>query len=176
MITVPTPELKRTAYFMPGMVPAHARQTLKSESSQGLKPNVAISDLSLAYPEAVVQSSEPRGWLNVRAFEVRQTASEWTLPPIENHCIIVQLGPPVDVSASIGSEGFTRSLKPGECIIIPAGSPLTWHQMQTMPNRMLFLYLHPNLLRNTAESLDVDFSQISIAPQFGIRDEHIRHV
>lgn len=177
MSTVPTAQLEPTAYFMPrGMVPAQARQTLKSESSQRLKPNVAVSDLSHVYPEAVVQSSESRGWQNVCALEVRQTASEWTLPPLENHCIMVQLGPTVDVSASIGSEGFTQSLKPGESIIIPAGSPLKWHQLQTMPNRMLLLYLHPDFLRNTAESIDVDYAQISIAPQFGIRDEHIRHV
>src|SRR4029450_10976078 len=153
-----------------------ARRTLNSGSSQRLKLNVPVSDLSLVYPEMVVASSESLGWENVRVLEVQHTTSEWTIPPLENHCIMVQLGPAVDVSACIGGESFTQSLKPGDCIIIPAGMPLRWHQLQTTPNRMLLLYLHPDFLRNTAESIDVDYSQISIAPQFGIRDEHIRHV
>jgi AraC family transcriptional regulator len=176
MSTVPTAQLPMANFMPPGMVQVPARRTLNSGSSQRLKPNLAVSDLSLVYPEAVVLSSESLGWQNVRALEVQHTTSEWTLPPLENHCIMVQLGPAVDVSASIGSESFKQSLKPGESIIIPAGSALRWHQLQTMPNRMLLLYLHPNFLRNTAESIDVDYAQISIAPQFGIRDEHIRHV
>jgi len=124
----------------------------------------------------VVASSESLGWQNVRALEVQATTSEWTLPALENHCIMVQLGPAVDVSVCVGGESFTQILKPGDCIIIPAGMSLSWQQLQTTPNRMLLLYLHPDLLRNTAESIDVDYGQISIAPQFGIRDEHIRHV
>ena len=82
----------------------------------------------------------------------------------------------MDVSASIGDDNFTQSLKPGEIIIIPAGLRLHWRQQQTAPNRMLHLYLHPSFLRTTAEAIDVEYSQISIAPQFGIRDEHIHHV
>jgi hypothetical protein len=33
-----------------------------------------------------------------------------------------------------------------------------------------------NFLRATAKSIDVDYGQISIAPQFGIRDEQIHHL
>jgi len=169
--------LQPAAYSMPkGMLPVPARRAFNGGSNQGRKLNVPVSDLSLVYPEMVVASSESLGWRNVRALEVQHTTSEWTLPPLENHCIMVQLGPAVDVSACIGGESFTQSLKPGDCIIVPAGMPLRWRQLQTTPNRMLLLYLHPDFLRKTAESIDVDYGQISIAPQFGIRDEHIRHV
>jgi AraC family transcriptional regulator len=175
MSTVTTAQLRPTAYLMPkAMVPA--RRTFNSGSSQGLKLNVPVSDLSLVYPEMVVASSESLGWQNVRALEVQHTTSEWTSPALENHCIMVQLGPAVDVSACIGGESFTQTLKPGDSIIIPAGMALRWHQLQMTPNRMLLIYLHPNFLRNAAEAIDVDYAQISIAPQFGIRDEQIRHV
>src|SRR5215475_1982100 len=49
-----------------------------------------VSDLSSIYPEAVVASSQPLGWQNLNALEMRQTLSEWTMPPLENHCIVVQ--------------------------------------------------------------------------------------
>jgi AraC family transcriptional regulator len=177
MSTVTTAQSPPTDYLMPkGMVPVPAMRTFNSGSSQRLKPNLAVNDLSLIYPETVVASSDSLGWQNVRAFEVQHTTSQWAIPPLENHCIMVQLGPAVDVSARIGGESFTGSLKPGESIIIPAGTPLRWHQLQTTPNRMLLLYLHPHFVRSTAESIDVDYGQISIAPQFGVRDEHIRHV
>ena len=177
MSTVTTTQSQSTAYCLPNAsIPVPARRTFNSGSSQGVKPNVPVTDLSLVYPEMVVASSESLGWQNVRALEVQATTSEWTLPALENHCIMVQLGPAVDVSACVGGESFTQILKTGDCIIIPAGMSLSWQQLQMMPNRMLLLYLHPDFLRTTAESIDVDYGQISIAPQFGIRDEHIRHV
>src|SRR6266404_9308681 len=134
-----------------------------------------VSDLSLIYPEAVVASSQPLGWQNLRALEMRQTTSEWTMPPLENHCIVVQLGPSVDVTARIGDENFEQSLEPGQITIVPAGLSVDWQQEDT-PSHTLHLYLDPQFLRTTAESIDVDYRQISIAPQFGIRDEHIHHI
>ena len=170
-------QVQPTAYSMPkGMVTVPAGRTFNCGSNQRQRLNVPVSDLSLVYPEMVVASSESLGWHNLRVLEVQHTTSEWTIPPLENHCIMVQLGPAVDVSASIGGESFTQSVKPGDCIIVPAGMSLSWQQLKTTPNRMLLLYLHPDFLRNIAELIDVDYGQISIAPQFGIRDDHIRHV
>src|SRR5882762_9981959 len=102
--------------------PATARplnnRTLKVASRHNLRiAPPAVSDLSVIYPEAVVASSQPLGWQNLRALEMRQTISEWTMPPLENHCIVVQLGPSVDVSARIGDENFEQSLKPGAVTI-----------------------------------------------------------
>jgi AraC family transcriptional regulator len=135
----------------------------------------AVSDLSLIYPEAVVSSSQPLGWQNLRALEMRQTLSEWTMPPLENHCIVIQLGPSVDVTARIGDESFEQSLEPGALAIVPAGLGVDWQQEDT-PGHTLHLYLDPQFLRTTAESIDVDYGQVSIATQFGIRDEHIHHI
>src|SRR4051794_25147921 len=69
--------------------------------SQRSQPAPAVGDLSLIYPDAVVASSELLGWQNLLALEVRQTISEWTMPALENHCIMIQLGPSVDVTARI---------------------------------------------------------------------------
>src|SRR5258707_3899060 len=134
-----------------------------------------VSDLSLIYPEAVVASSQPLGWQNLRALEMRQTISEWTMPPLENHCIVVQLRPSVGVTARIGDENLEQSLEPGTITIVPAGVSVDWQQEDT-PSHTLHLYLDPQFLRTTAESIDVDYSQVSIAPQFAIRDEHIHHI
>ena len=170
-------QLRVPAYFIQSAtVPPVTKQTAKFGGRQRSEmAPAAVTDLSLIYPEAVVASSQPLGWQNLRALEMRQTISEWTMPPLENHCIVVQLGPSVDVTARIGDENFQQSLEPGAITIVPAGLSVDWQQQDT-GSHTLHLYLDPQFLRTTAESIDVDYSQVSIAPQFGIRDEHIHHI
>jgi len=163
------------------MQPATARplnnRTLKVGSRHNLRiAPAAVSDLSVIYPEAVVASSQELGWQNLRALEMRHTISEWTMPPLENHCIIIQLGSSIDVTARIGDESFEQTLEPGVITIVPAGLSMHWRLCDTAQNDTLHLYLDPQFLRTSAASIDVDYSQISIAPQFGIRDEHIHHI
>jgi hypothetical protein len=40
---------------------------------------------------------------------------------------------------------------------------LHWRQRDSVETGALHLYLHPNFLRTTAESIDFDYSQIRIA-------------
>ncbi len=161
--------------------PATARPLNNRTLKLGRRQNLpiappAVSDLSVIYPEAVVASSQELGWQNLRALEMRHTISEWTTPPLENHCIIIQLGPSVDATVEIGDQSFEQSLEPGVITIVPAGMSMDWRQGDDKPSEALHLYLDPQFLRTTAASLDVDYRQISIAPQFGIRDEHIHHI
>ena len=88
---------------------------------------------------------------------------------------LTALGPSADVTARIGDEKFEQSFEPGAITIVPAGLSVDWQQEDT-PSHTLHLYLDPQFLRTTAESMDVDYSQVSIAPQFGIRDEHLHHI
>ncbi|MCM3904988.1 MAG: AraC family transcriptional regulator [Pyrinomonadaceae bacterium] len=161
--------------------PATARPLNNSTPKVGGRHNLriaaaAVSDLSVIYPEAVVASSQELGWQNLRALEMRHTISEWTMPPLENHCIIIQLGPSVDATVEIGDQSFEESLEPGAITIVPAGTSIDWRQGDDNPSEALHLYLDPQFLRTTAEYIDVEYSQISISPQCGIRDEHIHHI
>lgn len=140
-------------------------------------PEVAIPELSFTFPDEIVASSQTQGWQNLLAVELRHKTSEWTMPPSENHCIIVQLGPAVTVRARIGDHSFEQTLETGEIVIVPADLPLHWQEQQdTVTNHTLHLYLHPSFLRSTAEAIELDYNQILIAPQFGISDEHIHHI
>ena len=177
MNSVTSVQLQAPGYQVQSVTVRAATERKVEFGSQSSQPApTAVGDLSLIYPDAVVASSELLGWQNLLALEVRQTKSEWTMPALENHCIMIQLGPSVEVTARIGDESFERTLEPGDITIVPAGLSLQWRQRDTAPNHMLHLYLGPHFLRSTAESIDVDYSQISIAPQFGIRDEHIHHI
>ena len=178
MSSVTGVQAQPSGYFVQ---PATARplnnRTMKFGGRQNLRiAPAAVSDLSVIYPEAVVASSQELGWQNLRALEMRHMISEWTTPPLENHCIIIQLGPSVDATVEIGDQSFEQTLEPGAITIVPAGMSIDWRQLDDGPSEALHLYLDAQFLRTTAESIDVDYSQISIAPQFGIRDEHIHHI
>lgn len=149
----------------------------KSPAPEPRTPQLAAScDLSFISPDAAIASSQTLGWQNLHAVELRHETAEWTMPPMDNHCVIIQLGSAVAVAARIGNHTFEKVLSPGEIVIVPARMPLNWRQQNGVANDTLHLYLHPNFLRTTAEEIGVDDSQISIAPQFGVTDEHIHHI
>src|SRR6201989_3498442 len=107
------------------------KRTVEFGSQRAQPAPTAVGDLSLIYPHAVVSSSELLGWQNLLALEMRQTMSEWTMPALENHCIMIQLGSSVDVTARIGDESFERTLEPGDITIVPAGLSMHWTQQDS---------------------------------------------
>ena len=178
MSSVTSIQFRRPVSFVPASIVRIAREgAVRRGSPQRLVTSeAATGDLLFISPDAVVASSGTYGWQNLQAVELRYKTSEWFIPPLDQHCVILQLGPAAAVSVRIGDHVFEQTLKTGEIVIIPADLPLHWQQPDTTANHTLHLYVHPELLRTTAASIDFDYSQISIAPQFGISDEHLRHI
>jgi AraC family transcriptional regulator len=169
-------QLQQSTYLPPTTLEATPKKRGNWQSVPRLVPaQVPVSDLSVVYPEAVVTSSEALGWQDLRAIHMHQQ-SEWTMPPLENHCIIIQLGPPVTASARIDRYRFKQRVQPGEITIVPAGMALEWTQQDAGTNDALHLYLHPHVVRTAAQSIEFDYAHISIEPQFGVSDEHIHRV
>src|SRR5947209_12516659 len=110
MSSAATVQLEPSAYLMQsGAVHPVKKRTIKcgGRPRSEMAPT-AVSDLSSIYPEAVVASSQPLGWQKLRALEMQHTISEWTMPPLENHCILVQLGRSLQVAARIGEQSFEQ--------------------------------------------------------------------
>lgn len=169
---------QQATYLAPAaMIGAVGKKGLTSYKAQGLPLLPAsVSDVSAIYPEAVVASSQALGWQNIRTIEMRHESSEWAMPPFENHCMIIQLGRAVQLSARIDGHSFERRVEPGAIAIVPAGLPSQWGRKDAGAHQTLHLYLHPHFVRTAAESLELDHAQLSIEPQFGVRDEHIHHI
>src|SRR6185312_11969053 len=99
MNSVTSVQLQAPGYLAQSVTvrPATKRKSeFGSQRSQPVPP--VVGDLSLIYSDAMVASSELLGWQNLLALEMRQTISEWTMPALENHCIMIQLGSSVDVT------------------------------------------------------------------------------
>lgn len=169
-------QLQRPTYLPPNALGAIAkkRSNLRRVPRSGVA-EPALSDLSAVYPEAVVASSQDLGWQNLCAVQMR-LPSEWTMPPLENHSVIVQLGPSLLVIGELNASCFAQIIQPGEAIIVPAGTAFHWRQYDSRPSETLHLYLHPHFVRTTAETMAFDAAQISLQQQFGTHDEHIHHI
>lgn len=137
---------------------------------------VAASDVSQVCPGEVVASSRDLGWQNVRAARVRHARRAVALPPMEGHCVVIQLWPSLHVSARIGGRPFDKYVRPGDIAIVPAGTPSEWRWREDSPSNTLHLYLTPAFLCSAAESHEFSGGQVAVEPQFGVRDEHIRHI
>jgi AraC family transcriptional regulator len=171
-------QMRQSTYLAPGHTfSGVGKGNIQMRNSQRLRPaQVQVSDLSVIYPEAVVASSQELGWQNIRAIEMRHDLVEWSMPPLENHCIIIQTGPSVQLRAQIDGHSFDQRLQTGEIVIVPAGLSSEWSRKDTGAIETLHLYLHPNFVRTTAESCDMDQVQVTIEPHFGVMDEHIHHI
>jgi AraC family transcriptional regulator len=138
-----------------------------------------LSDLSQIHPEAVITSSQDLGWQNIRVLHMRHTGREMEVPPLENHCMILSLGPhgpQPGASASIDGYDCGPRLSPGEIAIIPAGVPSRWRWHSGRSRETLHIYLHPEFVRKTAEMCDLNHGRVAIEPQLGIRDEQLSYL
>ena len=163
-----TVQMQQSTYLAStAMIGAVGKKSVKLCNAQRLRlPQVAVSDLSVIYPEAVVASSQALGWQNIRAVEMCHELTEWAMPPLENHCIIVQLGQPVNISARIDGHSFDRRVQPGEIAILPAGVPPNGVS-KTLMQTMRCTYTSPTFrAARQAESLiSVRFHQAAVRRQ-----------
>lgn len=143
---------------------------------RGHRHGDSLSDLSALYPEAVLASSKDLGWQDIRVLHVRNEAGDMDLPPLDNHCVIVQLSPSGYVTATINGQAFDNFLSPGDVTIIPAGMSSRWSWADGRPHEMLHVYLEPNFVKKTAETCNLNYDQMAIEPQIAVRDEQLSHM
>lgn len=152
------------------------KTSVESLSYRENRPGVSLSDLSAVYPEAVLASSKDLGWHDIRVLHVRNEYGDIDVPPLENHCVIVQLEPSVYVRAKINGQDFENFLSPGDIAIIPAGVASHWRWRDSRPHETLHIYLEPNFVHKVAESCDLNHDQMAIEPQIAVRDEQLSHM
>jgi AraC family transcriptional regulator len=152
------------------------KTTLETADYRDPRPGAPISDLSAVYPEAVLASSKDLGWQDIRVLHVRNQYGDMSVPPLENHCVIIQLEPSVYARTNINGQDFDNFLSPGEITIIPAGVASHWRWRDRKPHETLHIYLQPSFVQRVAKSSDLNHDQMVIEPQIAVRDEQLSHM
>ena len=80
----------------------------------------SVNDVALLYPEAVVASSDPFAWQDIRVIHLRHNIRKMVLPSAESHCLVLKLSTPLHLRTSRGR--ISRVRAGGQVAIIPAGT------------------------------------------------------
>ena len=136
----------------------------------------SVSDVALLYPEAVVASSDPFAWQDIRVIHLRHNISKMVLPSSDNHCLVLNLSTPLHLTARLGERNFEGEVQAGQVAIIPAGT--TWSCEADGPHlrNTLLLFLRPLFVRSAGEKFDFSYNDLALTPQIGFTSGHIRHI
>jgi len=136
----------------------------------------STSDVVRNYPEAVVASSDALAWQDLRVIQLRQTLNEMPLGPSDNHCVILNLGAPLNLNARVGKRNFEGTVQAGEVAIIPAGIAWSTETSGSHVQNLLLLFLRPLFVKQAVQELELATSDFALTPQIGFRSKAIRHV
>lgn len=155
--------------------PAIWDRNTRGQREQGSQRSAAL-EISAVYPEAVVASSDALAWRDIRVTHLRPTLNEVTVPVSECHCLVLNLSTPLQLNARCGKRNFEGRVRAGEVAIIPAGSSWSFQSQGSHLPNLLLLYLRPLFVRSAVTELNFSYKEITLTPQIGFRNKHIRHV
>lgn len=135
----------------------------------------ASDDIARAYPHAVVDSSDDLSWQNIRVVHLQHDELEMPAPLSEQHCILVNLGVPLQIKAQVDEHCYHGKVAAGQVAILPAQTSWT-AEADGAGSRMVLLYLRPFFVRNTAIQFQLAFSDLVLKPELGVHSTHIRHI
>lgn len=131
--------------------------------------------ISVLHSEAVVASSDELSWQNVRVMHLQRSFSELRVPASDRHCIVLNLGAQVTLTAQITKRHFEGELRLNEVAIMPVGA--SWSIRSTSPRiDVVLLSLRPLFVRNVVQDFDSSFKDLELTPQIGFQSQHIHHI
>jgi len=122
-----------------------------------------------------VASSDELSWQNVRVLHLQRSFSELRVPASERHCIVLNLGAQITLTAQITKRHFEGELRLNEVAIMPVGA--SWSIRSTSPRiDVVLLSLRPLFVRNVVKDFDSSFKDLELTPLIGFQSQHIHHI
>jgi len=159
-------------YPPPVLNPARFGATRRDTRRQTL----STDDIARAYPEAVAASSDVCAWQNIRVVHLQHDIVEMPAPISEQHCVLVNLGVPLYVKATVDEHSFDGEVETGQVAIIPAQTSWSAEAAGPESRNFVLLYLRPFFVRNTAAKFQLAYSDLGLKPELGVESNHIRHI
>lgn len=137
------------------------------------------SSVERALPGSTAVQGPERTWDGLHATQFRPTAEEISVPALENHLVVLHLGPPVNITQRAGGgRAIRRLVERGASAVMPAGqaSEWRWDSRQEGKADSLHLYLSPALIQEAAESAGLGCGAVEIVGGLGTRDPQIERI
>lgn len=136
----------------------------------------SVSDVALLYAEAVVASSDPFAWQDIRVIHLRHSLNEMVVPPSDHHCLLLNLRAPLHLHARLGKRNFEGKVESGEVAILPAGTSWSCASDGSHLCNTLLMFLRPLFVRSAVQEFDVSYKELAFTPQIGFQSRHIQHI
>ena len=139
----------------------------------------APSNVVVALTGSAPARNTGRAWDGVEAMRFRPSSREVAVPALSNHLVVLHLGPTVEIAQGLdGGRVDRRLIRGGSSAVIPAGQPSEWRWGEQEQGRAdsLHLYLTPALVREAAESMEVDPDRVEIVGNIGTVDRQIERI
>lgn len=150
-------------------------QTVSTPSFPSWPAWQSSKPLSVMHTQAVVASSDDLSWQNVRVLHLQRSFSELRVPATDRHCIVLNLGTPVTITAQITKRPIEGDLRTNEVAIMPVGASWTFRSGSPRID-VLLLFLRPLFVRSAVKDFDSSFRDLELTPQIGFQSQHIRHI
>lgn len=134
----------------------------------------ALDEVSLPPRPPVVTSSDCLAWQNIRLLHVQQSFDGLRTQVSDHHCILLNLGRPVNLTARFSKQLFDGEVNSGAVAILPAGTSWSVQEENSRASNVLLLFLRPLFVRNTVKDFDPSFKTMELAPQIGFQCQNIR--
>ena len=135
-----------------------------------------VSDVARLCPEAIVASSDALAWQDIRLLHLRHCLDEMDVPLSDSHCLLLNLGSPLDLHAHLGKRNFEGTVLAGEVAIMPAGTSWSCQSQSSNLGNTVLLFLRPLFVRSVVEGIDLSYGEVVLTPQIGFQSKHIRHI
>ncbi|HEY6659799.1 MAG TPA: helix-turn-helix transcriptional regulator [Pyrinomonadaceae bacterium] len=168
-----------------GYLPLVVKPTTRAEkfpsSKVTIKPRISTQtistdDITSAYPEAVMASSDASAWQNVRVVHLQHNGAEMVAPVSDQHCMLVNLGSPLHIKAQVGEHSFYGEVATRQVAIMPAHTSWLAEATAPRPANMVLLFVRPFFVRNIATQFQLAFNDLALKPELGLQSNHIRHI
>jgi AraC family transcriptional regulator len=136
----------------------------------------ASETITRLYPKAVVASSESLAWRDICLVHMRHSLNKVEIPSSDHHCLVVNLGAPLQLSMDFEKRNLHGKVHAGEVAIIPAGTAWSYESRGPVIRNALLLFLRPLVVRSVVERSDFARKELAVSPQIGFRSTQIRHI
>ena len=134
----------------------------------------AMHEALLPARKPIVTSSDDLSWQNVRLLHVQHGFEGLPGHVPDHHCIVVNLGMPLTLTARYAKDHFQGQVNSGDVAFLPAGTSWSFQEQHFRACNVLLLSLRPLFVRNAVKDFDPSFKNMELTPQIGFQCRNIR--
>lgn len=134
----------------------------------------ALQEALLPQQKPIIASSDDLSWQNVRLLHVQHGFEGLPGHASDNHCIVVNLGMPLTLTARYAKDHFAGQVNSGDVAILPAGTSWSFPEQNASTANVLLLSLRPLFVRNAVKDFQPSFKNMELTPQIGFQCRNIR--